>query len=87
MTIRIKAVEHRGAFRLFLKFSDGTRGEVNLERYLSGSAFEPLLFEKFFRQASVKDGALVWPNGAKFAADWLHALVHRLPEPASADFG
>ena len=83
MTIRVKALEHRGAFRLFLKFSDGTRGEVNLERHLLGPVFEPLLFEKFFRQASVVDGAVVWPNGANFATEWLYALAHRLPEPVS----
>ena len=54
---------------IWLKFRDGTSGEIDLESELWGEVFEPLKDLAFFRQFSVHPEfeTLVWPNGADFA--------------------
>lgn len=65
--------------RLFVEFSDGVSGEVDLTERLFGSVFEPLQDEAFFRRVRLDEfGAPVWPNGADLAPDALHrTLVER----------
>ena len=62
---------------LWLKFRDGTSGEIDLESELWGEVFEPLKDLAFFRQFSVHPEfeTLVWPNGADFAPEFLHDNV------------
>src|SRR5262245_29283960 len=46
------AAEHRGAYRIHLRFSDGVEGTVDFREWLSGPIFEPLknlaYFGRFF---------------------------------------
>jgi len=62
---------------LYLRFDDGTHGEVNLAGELTGSIFEELLDPEHFKQASVHPKLLTvcWPNGADFAPEFLKSLV------------
>jgi hypothetical protein len=62
---------------IWLKFRDGTSGEIDLESELWGEVFEPLKDPAFFRQFSVHPEfeTLVWPNGADFAPEFLHDNV------------
>ena len=62
---------------IWLKFRDGTSGEIDLESELWGEVFEPLKDIAFFRQFSVHPEfeTLVWPNGADFAPEFLHDNV------------
>jgi hypothetical protein len=62
---------------IWLKFRDGTNGEIDLESELWGEVFEPLKDLAFFRQFSVHPEleTLVWPNGADFAPEFLHDNV------------
>jgi len=62
---------------IWLKFRDGTSGEIDLESELWGEVFEPLKDLAFFRQFSVHPEleTLVWPNGADFAPEFLHDNV------------
>ena len=80
---RVTRVEPLSGFRLAVEFSDGVRGEVDLEADLWGPVFEPLRDRALFVQAAVdRFGAICWPNGADLAPDALHA---RLASAAAAD--
>ena len=62
------------AYIVWLKFRDGTSGEIDLGPELWGEVFEPLKDLAFFRQFKVDPECetLVWPNGADFAPEFLH---------------
>ena len=66
-------VEARPGYRIYVEFSDGVAGEVELEPQLFGPMFEPLRDEALFRQVNLDEfGAPCWPNGADLAPDALH---------------
>ena len=62
---------------VWLRFSDGAEGEVDLSREIHGEIFEPLRDVEYFRRFEVSRelGTLVWPNGADFAPEFLRASV------------
>jgi len=63
----VVAVESTEACRLPLTFDDGTKGEVDLETFLSFvGVFEPLRDPAEFRKVRVdpESGTIAWPNGA-----------------------
>ena len=62
---------------IWLKFRDGTQGEIDLASELIGPVFEPLRDPAIFRQFRVDPEfcTLVWPNGADFAPEFLHRSV------------
>jgi hypothetical protein len=62
---------------VWLRFADGTSGEVGLEPALRGPVFEPLRDTAYLRQFAIHPElhTLVWPNGADIAPEWLHAHV------------
>lgn len=62
---------------LHLRFSDGAKGEVDLKDELEGSVFEPLRDVEYFKSFRVHPElhTVVWPNGADFAPEFLHARV------------
>lgn len=62
---------------LWLRFSDGTEGEIDLLEELYGEVFEPLRDKRFFRSVAVHPEwhTIAWPNGADFAPEYLHAAV------------
>ena len=62
---------------LWLKFRDGTSGEIDLERELWGEVFEPLKDLEYFRSFRLEPelGTVSWPNGADFAPEFLHDNV------------
>lgn len=59
---------------VWLRFRDGTSGEVDLCPYLCGPVFEPLHDVEFFKRFVVHPEfeTLVWPNGADLAPETLH---------------
>lgn len=58
---------------VWLKFADGSEGEVDLTEELWGPVFEPLKDPTIFRQFRLEEhGNIVWPNGADFAPEFLH---------------
>lgn len=77
MILRILATEVRGHHRLWLAFSDGVQADVDVRPLLSGPVFEPLRDPGYFARAALDPvcGTVVWPNGADFAPEALHALV------------
>jgi hypothetical protein len=70
---RITDARYLGDFRIWLEFSDGARGEVDLGSELDGPVFEPLRDVAFFRQVRLHPElrTLVWPDGADFAPEFL----------------
>lgn len=63
--------------RIWLRFSDGAEGEVDLSNELDGPIFEPLRNIDVFRQFTLHPElrTLVWPNGADFAAEFLRSFL------------
>ena len=64
-------------FVVWLRFRDGTAGEVDLGPELWGEVFEPLRDVEYFRKFTVDPEfeTLVWPNDADFAPEFLHDAV------------
>jgi hypothetical protein len=62
---------------VWLRFSDGAQGEVNLLAELYGEVFEPLKDVEYFCKLKVDPElrTVVWPNGADFAPEFLRAAV------------
>lgn len=62
---------------VWLRFRDGTSGEINLESVLEGPVFEPLRDTHVFRQFQIHPEfhTLVWANGADLAPEFLHDNV------------
>ena len=62
---------------LWLKFSDGVEGEIDLRDELDGPIFEPLKNVELFKQFTINPDlhTLVWPNGADFSPEFLHDNV------------
>ena len=75
----IKVVDARylRGYVVWLRFSDGTEGEVDLSEELQGEVFEPLRDKRLFRSVAVHPEwhTIAWPNGADFAPEFLHAAV------------
>ena len=64
-------------YTVWLRFDDGTQGEVDISRSFKGPVFEPLRDHEFFKKVYVdKDlGTIVWPNGADVAPETLYERV------------
>jgi len=74
MLPRLTEAQYKGEYRIWLKFSDATQGEVDLTSELWGDMFEPLKDKNLFAQVTVHKelDTLVWPNGADFAPEFLY---------------
>jgi hypothetical protein len=61
-------------YTVWLRFEDGTEGEVDISRSFRGPVFEPLRNLEYFKQVRVDAelGTIVWPNGADIAPETLH---------------
>ena len=66
-----------GEFVVWLKFRDGTAGEIDLASEIRGPVFEALRDLAVFREFEIhrEFHTLVWPNGADFAPEFLHDNV------------
>lgn len=62
---------------VWLQFSDGAEGEVDLKNELFGEVFVPLRDKEFFKQFLLHPDwlTITWPNGADFAPEFLHAAI------------
>jgi len=62
---------------VWLKFSDGIEGEVDLSDQLFGEIFEPLKEKEFFKQFVLHPDwlTITWPNGADFAPEFLYSAI------------
>ena len=74
MNYRLIEARHVSKFTLFLRFSDGVEGEIDLQGELYGPVFEPLKNLETFKSYTLHPElrTLVWPNGADFPPEFLH---------------
>jgi hypothetical protein len=77
MLPRLTAAKHLHNHTLWLRFSDGIEGEVDLSGELEGEIFEPLREESYFKQVAFNPElrTVVWPNGADFAPEFLRTAL------------
>jgi len=75
--IGVIEARHVKDYILWLRFSDGLEGEVDLESELEGEIFEPLREPEIFRSFSLHPEfrTVAWENGADFAPEFLYSLV------------
>ena len=66
-----------GEYVIWLRFEDGTQGEIDLSEELHGPVFEPLHDQTYFRtfQVNPDTGTIEWPNHADFAPEFLYEKV------------
>jgi hypothetical protein len=85
--IRAKVVD---GHTVELEFSDGYVGQIDLGPALWGPVFEPLQDPNYFRQLSVEDETVRWPNDADFCPDvlryWCEAGGVRSQEETDSRF-
>lgn len=62
---------------IWLRFSDGAEGEVDLAHEIHGDVFEPLKDIEYFRNFQVHPElrTVVWPNGADIAPEFLRSSL------------
>ena len=78
MIPRIVDARYVNQYIIWLKFSDGSDGQVDLKDELWGPVFEPLKDLKAFSRFQVHPElhTIVWENGADLSPEFLHQLVH-----------
>lgn len=74
MIPRVVDAKYVKDYILYLRFSDGSEGEVDFEQELEREIFEPLKDISYFKNFTVDQElhTLVWPNGADFAPEFLY---------------
>ncbi|MCH8474738.1 MAG: DUF2442 domain-containing protein [Opitutales bacterium] len=73
--LHIEDAKYLDGYSVWVKFNDGTEGQVNLESELEGPVFVPLRNPDYFKKFTLEGHTLTWPNGADFAPEYLHSLV------------
>jgi hypothetical protein len=76
MTYDVTGAKHVGEYRIELEFEDGSRGVVELSRFLNrGGVFEGFHDMAFFCSFAVDRelGTLTWPGGVDIAPESLYA--------------
>ena len=77
MNYHVVEARYVAAHVVWLRFRDGTTGEIDLASVLEGPVFEPLKDTSVFRQFQIHPEfhTLVWVNGADLAPEFLHDNV------------
>lgn len=75
--LHVVSVRHVRDHVLWLRFDDGSEGEVDLRAELEGPVFAPLRDPTVFRQVTIDPElrTVTWPNGADFAPEFLRELA------------
>lgn len=76
MYYNVTVAKHVRDYTVWLRFEDGSEGEVDLQGELWGPMFEPLRDPAEFGKVSVAEyGTIAWPNGADLAPEFLYERV------------
>lgn len=71
--VRVTTAEPLEGYAVRITFEDTTTRVIDLEPYLVGPIFAPLLADPaLFRQVEVRGGTVAWPNGADIDPDVLY---------------
>jgi hypothetical protein len=81
MVPKVTQAKYVEGYKLWIQFSDGRAGVVDLADELWGPVFEPLKDLDTFREVQVHPEleTLSWPNGADFAPEFLYEQVAAQP--------
>ena len=72
MFLHVLEARYLSDHRVWLRFSDGTSGEVDLSGELDGPVFGPLRDVELFKRFTIYHHTLAWENGADLAPEFLH---------------
>lgn len=74
MILHVKEAKYLHDYVIWLRFNDGSEGEVNLKDELYGEVFEPLKELEMFKSFRVDPvlETIVWENGADLAPEFLY---------------
>jgi len=80
MIPRVIDAKYIKGYALYLRFSDGSDGEVDFEQELEGEIFAPLRDISYFKKFTVNHElhTVVWPNGADIAPEFLYEKLQVL---------
>jgi hypothetical protein len=74
MFLHVLEAKYLHNYVIWLRFNDGSEGEIDLQGELDGEVFESLKdlekFKKFRIDPDIE--TIVWGNGADFAPEFLH---------------
>lgn len=78
MIPNVVEAKYEHGFVVYVRFADGTEGDVDLTDELHGEMFESLKDPAVFRQVAVHPDfhTLCWPNGADLAPEFLYEKIH-----------
>lgn len=86
--VDVASVRVLGRYVLELTFSNGEARVIDVEPFLWGPAFEPLLadYDLFTAvRVDAESGTIEWPNGADLSPEGLYAKSKpAVPEPRTA---
>ncbi len=82
MIRHVKEAKYLHDYIIWLRFDDGTIGEVDLKDELYGEVFEPLKDPEVFKAFKVDPEleTVVWDNGADMAPEFLYKKMGTLSE-------
>lgn len=71
--VRIKSVEPKENYTLFLTFSDGKKGYFDVKPYLNGGSLcEELKNPVLFKSVHIADATIEWANGMDLCPDCVY---------------
>lgn len=76
---RIAELRVLDGYRLWVRFNDGTEGEVDLAAFVGSpdaGVFASLRDPAVFREARLVLGAITWPGGLDLAPDAMHRAIN-----------
>jgi hypothetical protein len=74
MILHVVQAKYLRDYTIWVRFNDGTAGEVDLSNELEGEIFEPLKDAKRFKSFKIDPtlDTIVWKNGADLAPEFLY---------------
>ena len=77
MNYHVVEARYTAGYVVWLRFRDGTTGEIDLRSALEGPVFEPLRDPAMFRQFQIHPEfhTLEWANGADIAPEYLYENI------------
>jgi hypothetical protein len=74
-------VKAESGHRLFVRFTDGTSGKVQLDLSELSGVLAPLRDPEFFERVFVDHGTVAWPGGIDLAPDAMYQQVVKRGSP------
>ncbi|ODS34817.1 MAG: hypothetical protein SCARUB_00077 [Candidatus Scalindua rubra] len=83
MFLHVEDAKYLRDYVIWIRFNDGTEGEIDLSYELEGPVFEPLNNIEFFKKFKIHCNTLSWENGADFAPEFLKELLSQPVTPSN----